>query len=170
MICAVYEHYVTIFIGTGIIQHGVYDAYGLACVNDVLQAIQLAETVIECVHSKYLYDRIPKNGCDPYCMDCVTNEQSGSGRASDRCSITTMHNCVYYLTHKDTGLRLRYYKTLAGARIAQRHRNSGLGFRLRLERINIDNWEVERCQLSDGTVIDATYVIIEDTIEQEELE
>lgn len=77
---------------------------------------------------------------------------------------------VYFLTHKDTLERLRYYKTLAGARIAQRARNSRLGFGLRLERINIDNCEVERCELTDGTVIDATYCIQEDTIETESIE
>ena len=79
-----------------------------------------------------------------------------------------MHKTVYYLVHGDTGQRLKYYKTLAGARIAQRARNSLLGFGLRLERINVDNWEVERCALADGTVIDATYVIVEDSIEQED--
>ena len=79
-----------------------------------------------------------------------------------------MHKTVYYLVHCDTGQRLKYYKTLAGARIAQRARNSLLGFGLRLERINVDNWEVERCALTDGTVIDATYCIVEDSIEQED--
>lgn len=78
---------------------------------------------------------------------------------------------VYFLVHKDTGQRLRYYKTLAGARIAQRARNSHLGFRLRLERIELeDNWEVERCELADGTVVDATWAIEEITVEQESWE
>lgn len=78
---------------------------------------------------------------------------------------------VYFLVHKDTGERLRYYRTLAGARIAQRARNSHLGFRLRLERIELeDNWEVERCELVDGTVIDATWVIAEACIDQEIIE
>lgn len=77
---------------------------------------------------------------------------------------------VYFLTHKDSQERLRYYKTLAGARIAQRARNSRLGFGLRLERIDMGNWEVERCALQDGTVVDATYCIQEDTVEQEDLE
>lgn len=82
-----------------------------------------------------------------------------------------LQRTVYYLTHKDTRERLRYYQTLAGARIAQRARNSHLGFRLRLERIELeDNWEVERCELTDGTVVDATWAIEEITVEQESWE
>jgi hypothetical protein len=81
-----------------------------------------------------------------------------------------MQKTVYYLAHKDTQERLRYYKSLAGARIAQRSRNARLGFVKRVERIEIsDNWEVERCELDDGTVVDATYCIVEDTIEQNDL-
>jgi hypothetical protein len=81
-----------------------------------------------------------------------------------------MQNSVYYLVHKDTGERLRYYKSLAGARIAQRSRNARLGFFQRIERIEIsDNWQVERCMLDDGTVVEATYCIVEDTIEQNDL-
>ena len=71
---------------------------------------------------------------------------------------------VYYIVHKDTGRRLKYYKTRAGARIAQRARNSHLGFRLRLERIVEGDQEWELCQ---GNVV-ATYVIVEDTIESNE--
>jgi hypothetical protein len=81
-----------------------------------------------------------------------------------------MQKTVYYLTHKDTGERLRYYKTLAGARIAQRSRNARLGFFQRIERVEIaDNWEVEQC-LVDGTIVTATYCIVEDTIEQNDLQ
>ena len=77
---------------------------------------------------------------------------------------------VYFLVHKDTGERLRYYRTRAGARVAQRARNSHLGFQHRLERVeSFENWEVERCELSDGTVVDATWVIEEDTIELEDI-
>lgn len=77
-----------------------------------------------------------------------------------------MHKTVYFLTHRDTGLRLRYYKTLAGARIAQRSRNAHLGFLNRIERVEqFSNWEVELCRLSDGTIVEATYVIVEDTID-----
>jgi len=78
----------------------------------------------------------------------------------------TVQRTVYFLTHKDTKERLRYYRSLAGARIAQRARNSHLGFRLRLERLELeDNWEVERCELTDGTVVDAVWCIEELTID-----
>ena len=79
---------------------------------------------------------------------------------------TIVHKTVYFLTHKDTGLRLRYYKSLAGARIAQRSRNAHLGFVERIERVEqFTNWEVELCRLSDGSIVEATYVIVEDTID-----
>ena len=73
-------------------------------------------------------------------------------------------NTVYYIVHKDTGRRLKWYKTRAGARIAQRARNSHLGFRLRLERIVEGDQELELCK---GNVI-ATYTIVEDTVESNE--
>jgi hypothetical protein len=76
-----------------------------------------------------------------------------------------MQRTVYYLTHKDTLERVRYYKTRAGARIAQRARNSQLGFLHRIERVELsDNWEVEQC-LVDGCIVEATYCIVEDTID-----
>jgi hypothetical protein len=77
-----------------------------------------------------------------------------------------MQKTVYYLVHKDTNERLRYYKSLAGARIAQRSRNARLGFGQRIERIEIDdNWEVEQCVV-DGAIVTATYCIVEGDIEQ----
>ena len=77
-----------------------------------------------------------------------------------------MQKTVYYLVHKDTEERLRYYKSLAGARIAQRSRNARLGFVQRVERIELtDNWEVEQCVV-DGEIVSATYCIVEDVIEQ----
>jgi hypothetical protein len=80
-----------------------------------------------------------------------------------------MQKTVYYLVHKDTQERLRYYKSLAGARIAQRSRNARLGFFERVERIEIhDNWQVEQCVV-DGHIVTATYCIVEDTIEQADL-
>jgi len=80
-----------------------------------------------------------------------------------------MQKTVYYLAHLDTGERVRYYKTRAGARIAQRARNSQLGFLTRVERIEIsDNWEVEQCEV-DGCIVTATYCIVEDVIEQNDL-
>ena len=76
-----------------------------------------------------------------------------------------MHQTVYYLVHRDTLEHVRYYKSLAGARIAQRSRNARLGFVQRIERVEIaDNWEVERC-LVDGEIVTATYCIQEDAIE-----
>ena len=76
-----------------------------------------------------------------------------------------MHQTVYYLVHKDTQERVRYYKTRAGARIAQRARNSQLGFVTRIERLELeDNWEVEQC-LVDGEIVSATYTIVEGTID-----
>ena len=81
-----------------------------------------------------------------------------------------MLTTVYYLVHKDTGRRLRYYKTLAGARIAQRARNHRLGFHTRVERVQqFDNWEVELCLTIDNTLLEATYCIVEDTIDTEDL-
>jgi hypothetical protein len=76
-----------------------------------------------------------------------------------------MQRTVYYLVHKDTQERVRYYKTRAGARIAQRARNSQLGFLNRIERIELaDNWEVEQCEV-DGVIVAATYCVVEDTID-----
>ena len=81
-----------------------------------------------------------------------------------------MQRTVYYLCHKDTGERFKYYKTRAAARIAQRSRNARLGFDRRIERVEqFNNWEVEVCELVDGTVVEATYVIQEDTIDAEDL-
>ena len=81
-----------------------------------------------------------------------------------------MQRTVYYLVHKDTLERLRYYRSLAGARIAQRARNARLGFHTRIERIEVAaNWEVERCIDSNGCVTDATYCIVEDTIDSPDL-
>ncbi len=76
-----------------------------------------------------------------------------------------MQRTVYYLVHRDTEQRLTYYKTRAGARIAQRARNSHLGFTLRVERIELANLELERCGMTDGTIVTATWCIEENTIE-----
>ena len=80
-----------------------------------------------------------------------------------------MLKTVYYLVHKDSGERTRYYGSRAGARIAQRARNSHLGFTLRVERIELwDNYEAEQCMDSKGNIVTATYCIVEDTVEQED--
>lgn len=82
-----------------------------------------------------------------------------------------MLKTVYYLVHKDTGLRLRYYRSLAGARIAQHSRNARLGYKDRIERVEqFQNWEVELYKLADGTIQEGTYCIVEDTLEQEDLD
>lgn len=82
---------------------------------------------------------------------------------------TNMRKTVYYLVHKDTGERFKYYKSLAGARIAQRSRNARLGFLNRVERVEqFSNWEAELCRLDDGSVVEATYVIVEDTVDSNE--
>jgi len=80
-----------------------------------------------------------------------------------------MQRTVYYLVHRDTNERLHYYKSLAGARIAQRARNRLLGFVHRIERVaEFENWEVELCELTDGTIVEATYCIVEDTIDSDD--
>ena len=77
---------------------------------------------------------------------------------------------VYYLEHLDTGRRLKWYRTLAGARIAQRSRNHRLGFLTRIKRITEDDSEreLELCVTADGTTHIATYCIVEDYIESEQ--
>ena len=81
-----------------------------------------------------------------------------------------MHKTVYYLTHKETGERFRYYKTLAGARIAQRQRNRQLGFITRIERVEqFNNWEVELCRNTHGELLEGTWVIVEDTVDSTDL-
>ena len=76
---------------------------------------------------------------------------------------------VYYIVHKDTQRRLKYYKTRAGARIAQRARNSHLGFRLRLERTIESDIEYELCATVEApSGVLATYCIVEDTVESNE--
>jgi len=72
---------------------------------------------------------------------------------------------VYYLTHKDTGRRLKWYRTLTGARIAQRSRNHRLGFITRVERIVTDNVESELCTTVDNLTMIATYTIVEDSLD-----
>ena len=77
-----------------------------------------------------------------------------------------MRKTVYYLVHKDTHRRLKWYQTLGGARIAQRLRNHRLGFHTRIERIELyDNWEAEQCLDQNNCLVTATYCIVEDTID-----
>lgn len=77
-----------------------------------------------------------------------------------------MPKTVYYLVHKDTHRRLGYYKTLGGARIAQRSRNRLLGFHTRIARIDIEeNFTAEQCINTDNEIVYATYCIQEDHID-----
>ena len=78
-----------------------------------------------------------------------------------------MQMTVYYLVHKDTQRRLKWYKTLAGARIAQRNRNSRLGFTTRLMRTVEADIEYELCTTQEHTSILATYCIVEDYIDSD---
>lgn len=76
---------------------------------------------------------------------------------------------VYYLVHRETGRRLKYYRTLQGARIAQRLRNRHLGFLTSKGRNTIDDHELEICVNVHGETVPGTYVIVEDYIECEDL-
>jgi len=84
-----------------------------------------------------------------------------------------MQQQVYYLVHKETLMKLKYYKTLSGARIAQRQRNHRLGFITRMDRVTVYiqelelELEAELCSRSDdlSRPILATYCILEDCIE-----
>ena len=79
-----------------------------------------------------------------------------------------MQRTVYYLTHLTTERRLQWYKTLQGARIAQRSRNSRLGFLHREQRVEIkDGWEAELCVDHRGKLTTATWCIVEDTMDSE---
>jgi hypothetical protein len=81
-----------------------------------------------------------------------------------------MQKTVWALAHRLSGETLKIYRTQAGARIAQRARNSLLGFRLRRERLIIDDlWEVELCEIAEGTVEQGTWMIREITVDQEDL-
>jgi hypothetical protein len=80
-----------------------------------------------------------------------------------------MIKTVYFLVHRDTNEKLRFYHSRNGARIAQRQRNHRLGFIERVSRTEIrENCEVELCKLPDGSVVEATWCIEEGLIEQED--
>jgi len=77
-----------------------------------------------------------------------------------------MQKTVYYLVHWESGKRIRYYKTLQGARIAARNRNRHLGFLTRRGRIELEGSEFE-LYLVDNQTVKGTYSIQEDYIETE---
>jgi len=76
---------------------------------------------------------------------------------------------VYYLVHTDSGLRVKYYHTLAGARIAMRLRNHHLGFTVRLHRDILDHREYEQCLNINQDIMRGTYCIEEDVIDTPDL-
>lgn len=78
---------------------------------------------------------------------------------------------VYYLRHSETHERcFRPYKTLAGARIAQRSRNARLGYKIRVHRTVEADLEFEQCQNAEGKLVLATWAIEESYIELEDLQ
>jgi len=84
-------------------------------------------------------------------------------------TIKTMNKTVYYLEHKDSGRRLKWYNTRTGARIAQKLRNRKLGFGDELERKIINDKEV--CWYStprDGHA-KGTWIVVEDVIDSVDL-
>ena len=83
--------------------------------------------------------------------------------SSERC----MQITVYYIVHKDTGRRLKWYRTLTGARIACRSRNSRLGFTTRVTRTTEADIEYELCSTQEHSSILATYCIVEDYIDHD---
>ena len=80
-----------------------------------------------------------------------------------------MNRTVYYLEHRDTGRRLKYYNTLAGARIAQRARLTHQGFGATLSRHTEDDREWVMCATRNRTPEQGTWIIVEDTIDSVEV-
>jgi hypothetical protein len=76
-----------------------------------------------------------------------------------------MQQTIYYLVDSNSGHRIQWYRTLTGARIAQRLRNRRLGFDQRIERLEwADNQSVEQYWVNDQ-VVTAPLIIIEDTVD-----
>ena len=78
-----------------------------------------------------------------------------------------MQQTVYYVIHKDTQRKLKWYRTLAGARIACRYRNSKLGFTTRISRTTEADIEYELCATQEHISILATWCIQEDYIDHD---
>ena len=81
----------------------------------------------------------------------------------------TMNKNVYYLEHRDSGRRLKWYKTLTGARIAQKLRNSHLGFGELVEREVIEDREQCWYKTRAGSETIGTWIIVEDVIDSVDL-
>jgi hypothetical protein len=79
-----------------------------------------------------------------------------------------MQRLVYYVAHWESGKKIRYYATLAGARISMRNRNRHLGFHTRMGKQNLDGIEYELYSV-EGNTVKGTYCILEDYIEMENL-
>lgn len=78
-------------------------------------------------------------------------------------------NSVYYLVHVDSNCRIRYYRTVTGARIACRLRNLHLGFHTRIEYQQVDSRTYELCANSNQQHQMGTYAIEEDVIDTPDL-
>lgn len=76
-----------------------------------------------------------------------------------------MNKSVYYLEHRDSGRRLKWYKTLTGARIAQKLRNNNLGFGELVERELVNEREVCWYKTRTGSETVGTWIIVEDVID-----
>jgi len=78
-------------------------------------------------------------------------------------------NSVYYLVHWESNRRIRYYRTLTGARIACRLRNLHLGFLTRINYEYEDQRTYELCVNLNAEQVRATYCIEEDVIDTPDL-
>ena len=76
---------------------------------------------------------------------------------------------VFYLVHVDANRRIRYYRTLTGARIACRLRNLHLGFTQRISYEHDDARTYELCACSMNEIARGTYAIEEDVIDSPDL-
>ena len=74
-------------------------------------------------------------------------------------------NTVYYLEHRDQSRRLKPYKSLAGARIAQANRNRHLGFQNPQGRYTDDRGRECIEYRRSGETVTGTWCIIEDTVD-----
>lgn len=75
---------------------------------------------------------------------------------------------VYYLVHWESNRRIKYYRTLAGARIAMRLRNQHLGFEHRQGKVQENHCEYELYTV-DNTTVRGTYCVEEDTLDSPDL-
>lgn len=74
---------------------------------------------------------------------------------------------VYYLEHVSQSRRLKPYKTLAGARIAQGNRHRHLGFTDKIKRYTDDLGRECVLYKHNNEELQGTWCIIEDTIDSQ---